>query len=140
MLSNIMKFYRGKGEQRREQEKQDESVDEVTSTHTDPPSRASRTMTAMMMMMVMAIMMMEGSSAWGFPGQCLAGYVHCLRYTSPSFQLKRLLVGSTLKAVSVCIKMIFSASLIPYLKPLSIVRSVISEYLGHFLSVSLDET
>ena len=62
------------------------------------------------------------------------------RYTSPSTQLKRLLVGSTLKAVSVCIKMIFSASLIPYLKPLSIVRSVISEYLGHFLSVSLDET
>ena len=36
--------------------------------------------------------------------------------------------------------MIFSATLIPYLKPLSIVRSVISEYLGHFLSVSLDET
>ena len=62
-------------------------------------------------------------------------------YTSPSTtQLKRLLVGSTLKAVSVCIRMIFSASLIPYLKPLSIVRSVISEYLGHFLSVSLDET
>ena len=62
------------------------------------------------------------------------------RYTSLSTQLKRLLVGSTLKAVSVCIRMIFSASLIPYLKPLSIVRSVISEYLGHFLSVSLDET
>ena len=90
-------------------------MDEVTSTHTDPPSRASRTMTAMMMMMVMAIMMMEGSSAWGFPGQCFAGYVHCLRYTSPSFQLKRLLVGSTLKAVSVCNKMIFSATLNPSL-------------------------
>ena len=93
-----------------------------------------------MMMMVMAIMMMEGSSAWGVPEQCHAGYVHCLRYTSPSTQLKRLMVGSTLKTVSVCIKMIFSATLIPYLKPLSIVRSVISEYLGHFLSVSLDET
>ena len=125
-------------------------MDEVTSAHTDPPSRASRTMTytmtTMMMMfqfqfqMMMAIMMMEGSSAWGFPEQCLAGYVHCLRYTSPSTQLKRLMVGSTLKTVSVCIKMIFSATLIPYLKPLSIVRSAISKYLGHFLSVSLDET
>ena len=119
-------------------------MDEVTSTHTDPPSRASRTrtytMTTMMMMMVMAIMMMEGSSAWGFPEQCLAGYVHCLRYTSPPTQPKRLLFGSTLKTVSVCIKMIFSATLIPYLKPLSIVRSAISKYLGHFLSVSLDET
>ena len=60
-------------------------------------------------------------------------------YISPT-QPKRLLVGSTLKTVSVCIKMIFSATLIPYLKPLSIVRSVISEYLGHFLSISLDET